>query len=419
MRLTRQLRRPLPLVLCTLTALALSAGTASADAGWDKNKGDCEETAFADPDNVEVKKLVTCIYRWETHRKDIKGATGAFRARVISAAKRLYILGDDEDAAVSSRALERLGVTTLPVRGKAAAAAATKPKEPKRKAFSAPEPDKKEKASADKYFKKGYGLAAKKKYDDALGQYLKMVDAAPGYAKGHYNVACMYALLEDEGKMVEYLRNLNDLAGAGNTDAAPMVRLTWTDTDFDGIRNGSVRYKDVTGYALIRIVNEIPDLDEDNPFNLELSLKKLGYKPEIMDADKQSYKHPVIYYAPHARSAAYVVKTLIKHPKTQVEMHAADDLGGFDVIVRWSDDIKKEQNKSYVKDPADAEKELDSLARKQDELLRQPEDAVDEMNDVLGKPAETQENIEENLERPGKAIDRAEKTLDKLKNPFK
>ncbi len=419
MRLLRFSRHPLSLLAGSVIALGALAAPALADASWDKNKGDCDEAVFAAPADAPDKKLTICVHRWATYRKDVKSVKGDYKARVVRAITRLYVIGDNEDAVVSKKALAALGVTELPERGGAAAAATpARPKMPAREKYTPPKAEIKEKAKAERHFSAGLKYAKKKKYEAALKEYRKMVDVAPGWSKSHYNVACMQSLLEDEKGMLESLRNLADMASNGDREAGDMLRLTWKDEDF-GKYKGTTSFKEVTGYATIRIVNEVPDLDEDNPFNLEGSLKKLGYDPELKDADKQSHKHPVIYYAPHARTVAFIVRKLVKHPKTVVEQHDAEALGGLDVVIRWSDNLKKEQSKVYIEDPKDAEEALDDLARKQDEILSQPEDAVDEMNETLGKPGEVQDSIEENLERPGKAVERVEKTIDKLKNPFK
>ncbi len=429
MRLFRHLRSPLSIVAGSFAAIAISAGSASADAGWDKKKGDCDETAFADADKETLGKVVKCVYLWETHRKDLKKVKGEYKDRVVKAINRVYAQGDTDDMVVAANALKRLGITELPERTVKARPAPAKA--PPRQRLVAEKPTKAAIAAAEKHFKTGLGHANKKKYEEALAAYTKMTEVAPGYAKGYYNMACMHALLGQDDKMVEALRNLNDLAAAGDEEAAKMLKKTWAnrpeekppydkaDTDFDGIRDTSAGFKEVTGYALIQVVNEIPDYDEDNPDNLMASLKKLSYKPDFKDAKKKdSPKHPRILYAPHARSVAFIIRKLIDHPKATTEMVYPEDLGKFDVIVYWNAEVKNEEVEIYVASPKDAGDKLDDLARKQDEILRQPEEKIDEMNEVLDKPAETQGQIEEVLEKPGRMIERGQKTLDKIKNPL-
>jgi hypothetical protein len=424
-----RLRRTLTRItagLALAAPCALLPGTASA-ASWADQKADCEKTAFGDPEGAAIAKITDCAYRWASYRPPLKGLKDDLKKKVIAALKRLWAESPSkEDANLAREELKLLGVTELPER--AVATAPPKPAAPARVPFSAPEPDKKAIAAADKAFKKGYGLYQKKKYAEALAAYEEMVKVAPGYPNGHYNVACMHALLGDEAKMVEALRKLSDLAAAGHEAAGQQLKQTWVppegkekaDPDFDGMRDKSADFKAVTGYAKIKVVNQIPDFDEDNPDNIVKSLKKLGYRPDFKDSDKKpSTKHPVIQYAEHARATAWLLRKLITHPKTEATVFPAEDLGGYDIIVAWSDDVKSEQENSWVADPKKAEKELDDLARQQDELLRKPEEKAEELEEALNKPAEVQENIEEQLKRPGEAIDRTKKSVDKILKPFK
>ncbi len=401
-------------------------GAALASPTWAEQKASCEKTAFGVPDEAPLKAISDCAFRWATYRPPLGGLNGELKKKVIAALQRLWLeSGDPEDANLAREELKLLGVTKLPARS--ASVPQQKPPAPSRKPFTAPEADKKAIASAEKAFKKGLGLYGKKKYDEALAAYEEMVAVAPGYPKGHYNVACMHALLGNEAEMVEALRKLGDLAGAGDAEAGKQLRMTWVppegkekaDPDFDGVRDTSAAFKEVTGYAKIRIVNEIPDLDEDNPDHILKSLKKLGFRPEFLESDKKpTAKFPQIFYAEHARATAWLIRQLIKHPKATATAFAADDLQGWDIVVRWSDDLKDVQENAWVDDPKKAEKKLDDLARKQDELLRKPEEKAEELEEALNKPAELQEDIEEQLERPGKAVERTKKAIDKITNPF-
>jgi len=418
MRTTRTLFVTL---VVTLAALALGATQASAAGNWKKYGGDCDDAAFKSPDTADIKVIARCVRLWEAYQDVSEVQDGAYKGRVISAIERLYVQGTDKDASVARGALARLGVTKLPQRGAATAKAETKkePKRPARVRFNPEEPSKKQIRAADRQFKYGFKQYRGKKYDKALKYYLKMVDLAPGYAKGHYNVACAYALLGDEDKMSEYLQNLSDMAANGNADAASNLKLARTDTDFEAIRDTSVTFKRLTGYARVKVLNALGEYGEENTDNLMLSLKKLNYEADGVDESSKTRKTPIIWYAEHSKAAAYIIKELLAHPKTKTVLFTIEQLKGFDVVVVWGDDIKKDEDpKVYVKDPADAEKKLDELARKEDQILREPEAAVDEIEDALGKPEEIQDRIEDNLERPGKAVDRVEKTVDKVKGLF-
>jgi len=417
----RHLHRPLLIAVAAVGFAALAAGDASAaNDNWKKYGADCDDTAFKQPADADLKVIGRCVRVWEAYQDVSSVKDGGYKDRVVAAMTRLYIEGSDKDETVARVALRRLGVTNLPDKAaKPATAASEAPKDTGRKRFAPAEPSAKDIKAAEKFFKAGLKQYTKKKYDAALVQYLKMVDAAPGYPKGHYNVACIYALQGDDANMGTYLQNLADMSAGGNDEAGKLLKRTRTDTDFDGVRDSSARYKELTGYAKIKVLNASGELGEENADNLLASLKKLNYNADGVDESSKPRKNPIIWYAEHARAAAFIVKELLGHPKTEVYVFTTEQLKGYDVVVTWADEVKKGgEPKVYVADPADAEKKLDQLARKEDEILRKPEEVADEVDDALGKPEEVKDRIDKNLERPGKAIDRAEKTVDKVKGLF-
>ncbi len=397
---------------------AAAAAGASAASSWDKHGGDCDDTAFKAPNDAGLKVVSTCVKLFEAYQQPSK-VKGAYRDRVIAAMQRLYIEGSVKESKIAKSALARMGVRDLPPRGKAAARKAADKAAPARKKFAPDDPSKREIKAAERHFKYGYKQYKKKKYGRALTHYEKMVDAAPGYAKGHYNVACMHAKLGDERKMGEALLRLSDMGDNGNDDALKLLKMARTDTDFEDIRDDSVPFKRLTGYARIKVFNAMGERGEENVDNLEASLKKLNFEIDGPDESGKKRKHPIVWFAEHAKPAAYIVKELLNHPKTQTVMFTVEQLKGYDVVAVWGDDLKDDDDPEvYVSDPDDAEKKLDELARKEDEILRKPEEAVDDVEDALETPDRIKDRIEDNLERPGKAIDRAGKTVDKVKGLF-
>ena len=255
----------------------------------------------------------------------------------------------------------------------------------------------------------------------ALAAYLKAVDAAPGYPDGHYNAACIYALQKDEANMAKYLMNLRDLAGAGDKRAADQLKMTRTDKDFEAVRDTSTEFKRITGYARMRVINKLGELGEENVDNLVASMKKLGYAADSIekDVDKRQ-KAPTLYYIDSATGPAYIVKQLIKHPDLEVKLMdtlCTEDNQCFDVVVQWGDTVKGDP-KQRVADPKDAEKEIQNLERKQDEILAKPNEVMDDVEDALDKPAQVQKKVEDILDKPGKAVEKTEKTINRIKDFF-
>lgn len=396
--------------------LLVGAPAMAADQWKDKGK-DCDAGAFKDPQGAELDALVLCSKLWAAYRVDLKPVKGEYKDRVVAAFTRVWVKADEGDAKRAKQQLAALGVAEVPPRN----AEPPKPKAPARKAFAPAEPTKAQITSAEKQFKLGFKAYKAKDFKKAADFYDKMVDAAPGYAKGHFNAACAYALLKDEANMAKYLMNLRDMSAGGSKDAGEMLKLVRTDADFEGVRDESSEYKRIMGYAKILVINDIGENGEENVDNLIGSLKELGYTPTQKDSDKKPLKKPHIFYAEHAKTQAYITKKLISHPGLVTKQMPKDKLcnddGCFDVVIQWSDDVKGEP-KRFVADPDEAEKKLDGLEREQDEILSKPDDAIDEIDEALGKPEEVQDRIQDNIERPGKALDKVDKTIDKVKDVF-
>jgi hypothetical protein len=396
----------------------LSAGNALAADQWPSKGKECDTGAFKTPESTEVAELSRCSKAWIAYRTDLKAVKGEYKDRVVLAMQILYKKGDEADATRAKDILGKLGITELPTR---VAAEPPKPKVPPRKVFSPPAPTKAELAAAKKTNGAGYGAAQKNELKKAIELYEKAIAAAPGWPIPHYNAACIAARLKEEPRMANHLMNLRDLALGGNAEAAGYMKQARTEKDFTGFRDESTEFKRITGYAKIKVINHIGEKGEENVDNLVGSLEKLGYSAESKESEKKVDKMPVIYFAEHARTQAFVTKQLIDHPKLQTKAMPKDKLCGddgcYDVVVQWSDETKGDP-KSRVADPATAEKKIAELEKKQDELLSKPDEAIDELNEALDKPAEAQEKIENLVDKPGKAVEKVEKSIDKVKSIF-
>lgn len=410
-------------LLASTVLASLSAGRALAADPWKANGGDCDQTAFKSPLDASLKHISECVKLWEAYKSSVKDVKGLYKENVSLAMQLLYQKGSDDDAAIAKIALGRLGVTDLPARSakagsKAGTSGGTKAADDgTRKPYAPPTPSKADIKAADAAFKTGYGAYQKQKFDVALKSYLKMVDVAPGYHKGHYNVACAYALLGDEANMNKFLQNLRDMAAGGDVDANKVLRTAWSDTDFKDIKDKSLNFKRITGYTRVLLINDIPEQDEKNFKNLTTLFEKLGYKPDTKDSDKKPLKKPHIFYLAHADHAAYAARKLIKHDKTVVKlMDDPEALKGYDMVVQWSDDIKKgeEQENDWVSAPDKADKELAAIATKQDEILMKPDQAIDEVDAVLQKPGDVVDDATSKVDKTKKSVDNVLDAPDKV-----
>lgn len=329
-------------------SLSLGAlSPAQAKDTWKQYGKLCDDTVFKDPTRYEVPQLSTCSKTWIAYRTDYKSVKGDYKTRVVTAMKLLYVKGDDTDAIRAQDILTRLEVTDLPER---LAQKPTQPAKPERKPFSPPEPSKADIKRAEAHLKTGLAAYKKKDYKKAQASYEKMVDVAPGYPKSHYNAACIYALTNNEAKMANSLQNLRDLANAGNKDADKLLKMTKTDSDFDGVRETSTEYRRITGFTRVRVINHLGEMGEENTDNLVDSFKKLGYDASQKESDKKVVKNPVVFYAEHAKAQAYIVTQLIEHPKivtTQMEAKSlCSDGQCYDVVVQWNDEVSGKNPKN-------------------------------------------------------------------------
>jgi len=391
---------------------------------WAQHGKECDNTAFRAPDEVELGVIAHCVRLWEAYQNPTQ-VRGAYKDRVVQAMTRLYQYGPDVDSRIARGALVRLDVTDLPPRGQAAAQkpaprpAAERRAAPPRPAFEAPEPSKREISTAERHFKRGFAHYRKDAHDRALSEYLKMIDVAPGYPKGHYNTACIYALLGDQDNAIKYLQNVADLAAVDRPGAMDSLRLARRDSDFDGMRETNVDFKRITGYSNILVQNTIGDLGEENVDNLVRSLRRLGHENYTLQPGQRARRHPIVWYAEHARPMAYTITRLLNHPNTQTVLFSVEELQGYDVVVAWGDEIKeKEAPRTYVSDPRDAEKTLNDLERREREMLARPNEAMDDVEDVLGKPEEVGDGVQRRVDRVERSVDRVEGTIDRAKGLF-
>ena len=222
----------------------------------------------------------------------------------------------------------------------------------------------------------------------------------------------MYAIQGDADGAMTHLYCLQDI---GDDDSIAYLKKSRTDGDFEPIRDESAAFKELTGYARIKIGNSLGEYGEDNVDNLEASLDKLGYPDvELTETDK-AYKAPRIWYKAECRTTAYFVLLVMNHPKTTLSVLDWED-EEFDVIIAWGDKVKKgEDPKVYVEDPVDAEEEIDKLAQKQDEALRKPEEMAKEVDHTLDTPNRIADQGQDAVDRAGKTVETLEKTGDNLK----
>ena len=407
----RRVKRTLVLCVATL-CLGMSALSAQAQDYWQTYAQECEAQAFADPGSADLAGIDRCARLWFAYVPN-GAVAGEFGDRVSEAFRRLYREGSRGQAHLAKQVLMRLGATSLPKRTGIGVAALGKDVEPAREKCEVPTPTKSAKKKANRAFKKGMAAYKKKNYESALGHFLQMVEVAPGWTKSHYNVAAMYAMTEDEDKMVEHLYCLRDI---GDSDAIKALYKARTDSDFAHLRDKSAPFKVVTGYARIKIGNSVGEYGEDNVDNLEGMLEALGYEEPLITETSRPYTEPHVWYKPESRVAAYMVVKLLAHKRTRT--HIIDwENEDYDLIIAWGDAITKgEEPRLYVSDPADAEKRISDLRREHEEAMRKPEQFARTVDDTLGTPQAIADDVTGTVDRTLETGKKLGDTVDKIIN---
>jgi hypothetical protein len=391
-------------------AVALTTFPAlGAEDPWKKYGAGCDDTAFGQPDSTPLDAISRCVKLFQAYQ-DPAAVKGDYRDRVLTAMKRLYVGGSEQDAHVAKLALARLGETELPTR----VVEAPKPAQPVavRKKCDVPTPEKGALKKAEAAFKKGFKAYKKGDLDKSLGYYLDAVAAAPGWPKGRYNAAALYAMTGDAKSSVESLRCLQDI---GDETAVNYLKKARTDSDFSSIRNTNPEFKEVTGYAKIKIGNSLGERGEENVDNLESSMEKLGYPITEITETGKTYDEPHVWYKPECMRAAYFLIKVMNHPDTRT--HRIDwENEDYDVIVAWGDTVEKgKEPRVRVQDPADAEKKMDDLRREENALLAKPEDAANKVENVVEAPERMGDKATKGVERAQKTVDRIQNVGEKIK----
>lgn len=414
--------------LATIGAVGLLmlAGPAHGKNLWKKHGASCDDTAFERPSETALEELARCVRRLRAYRH-VDDLEEGYRQRVRDAARRLYLEGDASDEHLAILMYEDLGAHSLPGGSSggdgagvssdfdAGGGGATAARE-ERAADSEcdiPEPSRAEVQQAKRHYGQGYTDDEEEAYEDALAHYLDAVEAAPGWSKGRYHAATMYARQGKAEKANEQLACVRDI---GTDEAVELLRKARKDPDFAPIRDQSSRFKKVTGYARIKIGNSIGKMGQDNVDNIVLSLAELDYpEPKVTEAPRE-YEAPQVWFKPHSRRTAYIIVKLLNHPDTKVAPVSWED-EQFDVIVAWGDDVKEgEKPKARVKDPADAEEGIEELRQKERQALREPKKVASEVEDVMGQPAEAADEAKGAVEDAKKTGETIKKSGEKAKD---
>lgn len=416
-------------------AVLLGGAPGYAQKAWDRHKGDCE-SVLASSEQVALARLNRCASLWEAYR-DVTLVDANQRRRVVPAFERLVREGDAAASFLAREALLRLGVVPPAPSGPRESASASGASKTSGTARGAPGGASREapnvvsdadRKAAEQVRVQGMARYKKKDWEGALALFAQAIERDPGNVQALYDAACSAALA---GRAAESIDYLDRLAANGSKPALAKVRKSWRDRDFDGIRSDP-GFKRATGWARIKVVNGLDDAlsqeGDDNCFKLVelLGSERLGFAAVQGGGDRYVRDRPHIWYQPHAKASAFVVREVIGHPRTRVV--PIDWFSDWDIVVSWSDrpeidaSGRRTVRHSMLRKDATGkspEQRLDGAIRSKDEALATPDAYVSKTEKLVAEPGRTADKVGRTVDRATGTVDKAKRSGEKVKGVFK
>ena len=396
------------LVLLLLPAVALAT-----DSQWTKIEHDCNRL-FAHPEKAKAEKLESCADTWSAHSR-LHLASATDKSLAEKALKFLYDKGSDRGASIARDGLFRLGMR-LPVRPPrgsepAAAAAAAGEQKPRRKRYDPPEASRGDKKEAEKLAKAGVKDLVRKRYKAGTDKLKAATDKDPRSEFALYNLACGHALMKQTDPAVDELQKLADL---GTDQSLERLVRARRDGDFQNVRDDK-RFKQVTGYMRIEVINTIGEPGEPAIENIEVMLKKLGHAPPKVESNKEKRDAPQILFKDHVKSQVPLIAELLNHPRVRLDPMKEDSK--YDMIIRWGAKVVKGDDGTKVESlgPNTVDDKIDAAKRKQNKALARPEQAIDKVDRVVGTPDRAYKGVEGMGKRVEGSAKKVEGSFKKIK----
>lgn len=413
-------------------AVLLGGAPGYAQKAWDRHKGDCE-TVLSSSEQVTLARLNRCASLWEAYR-DVTLVDANQRRRVVPAFERLVREGDAAASFLAREALLRLGVVPPAPSGPRDSAASsgasgtTREASPGASRHAAGAVSEADRKAAEQVRIQGMARYKKKDWDGALALFAQALERDPGNVQALYDAACSAALA---GRAAESIGYLERLAANGSKPALAKVRKSWRDRDFDGIRS-EPGFKRATGWARIKVVNGLDDAlsqeGDDNCFKLVelLGSERLGFAAVQGGGDRYVRDRPHIWYQPHAKASAFVVREVIGHPRTRVV--PIDWFTDWDLVVSWSDrpeiddSGRRAVRHSMLRKDATGkspEQRLDGAIQSKDEALATPDAYISKTEKLVSEPGKTADKVGRTVDRAAGTVDKAKRSVEKVKGVFK
>jgi len=383
---------------------------ARAATSWENDAEPCLR-AFVHPNKAELDRLVYCMRLWGTFRTP-STIPAKERNLAVPAFQRVYRDGTGQQQYDSRLVLQSLGapIPKLAKKPKAGPGSAGRRGSASRKKFEPSDCSRSERQAAERGYKSGNKSFKRKRYQIARSAYEGALERCDAHVAATYKLAATCALLGMKDDAIEYLQRLHDMGTGESIDKLHDARVA---SEFASLRDDSA-YKHTTGYVRIKLLNSIGEFGEEEVERMGKLLKRLRHDVVTTGADKYRRKRPFIWYnhLQSSRIQAMLFKDVVDHPETRTKPINWDS--EFDVIISWGVEIVKDEYGdsrptpvARSTDPDNLDKKMQSLEHKQNQALREPDQAANKANRILGTP-ERAKNKTEN------AIKRTERTIKKI-----
>lgn len=408
--MSEPMRKILVLSLVLIVALVMNPHRAEAITSWDNDAEPCLRS-FVHPKKVKLERLVYCMRVWATFRTP-STIPAKERNLAIPAFQRVYVEGTGQEQYDSRLVLQSLGAPIPKLTRKARGASGKEGRRgsASRKKFEPMSCSRSENQSAERSYKNGNKSYKKKRYQNARESYETAVARCDAHVAATYKLAATCSILGMKDDALEYLQRLNDMGTGESIDKLHDARV---DPNFASLREDS-SFKLITGYVRVKVLNSIGEFGEEEVERIGKLLTRLRHPVAATGSDKYRRKRPFIWYnhLQSSRVQAMLFKDVVDHPDTRTKPINWDS--EFDVIISWGVEIVKDQYGdsrptpvARSADPDNLDKKMQSMEHKQNQALREPDQAANKANRVLGTP-ERAKNKAEN------AVKRTERTLNKI-----
>ncbi len=374
------------LALAAAVLLATAALAARKDA-WTRTERPCGKV-LAKPAKADAEKLEACADAFNTDAR-FHMITGGTKKDAKKALQFLYENGSNRGSTIGREGLYRFGLK-LPPR-------APKGDEPVKKVAKKRQkyrPDPVSKANQNRArakAKKGVAQLKKKRLGAAVSTLKASVNMDGRCEFCIYNLACAESRAKKRQDTFLHLMWLSDL---GTDDAIERLIKARTDSDFDNVRKSS-KFKKITGYARIHVVNTLGDAGEKAVDNIEIMLKEMGHaKPDSDDKDK-SKDFPQVMFKDHSKAQALVIAQLLNHPR--VRLDPMKRKSKYDIEIVWGARVKKEGGQVVAVEsfgPKTVDGKMSQARSAQNKVLAKPDQAINKVNRIVSTPERTYKSVE-------------------------